>query len=111
MGTIRGKSFLFLVCSLVLVCIILGLLIPLPVRADVGIQPILPDGSNIQPSEETPIQMTAERVVFNVRQATEWDRSTVAYNPMAYGLENPQVPTWSLSVAEVSAWFTLPNPP
>src|SRR4030042_1275915 len=107
MGTIRGKSFLLLVCSLVLVCIILGLLIPLPVRADVGIQPILPDGSNIQPSEETPIQMTAERVVFNVRQATEWDSATVAYTPMAYGLQNPLIPVWSLSVAEGSAVFTM----
>jgi hypothetical protein len=110
MDTFRGRSFFLLVCGLALVCIVLGLLILLPVRADVGIQPILPDGSNIQPDVETPIQMTAERVVFNVRQATEWDSATIAYNPTAYGLQNPQIPIWSLSVAEVSAVFTMTNP-
>src|SRR4030067_1017706 len=110
MGTNPRIYFYFLVCGLVLVCIALGLLIPSPVRADVGVQPILPDGSNIQPEVETPIQMTAERVVFNVRQATEWDSATVAYNPMAYGLQNPLIPVWSLSVAEVSAVFTMTNP-
>ena len=110
MDTNSRMYFYFLVCGLVLVCIILGLLLPSPVRADVGVQPILPDGSNIQPEVETPIQMTAERVVFNVRQATEWDSATVAYNPMAYGLQNPLIPVWSLSVAEVSAVFTMTNP-
>jgi hypothetical protein len=109
MDTIRGRSFL-LVCGLILVCIVLGLLILAPVRADVDIQPILPDGSNIQPDVETPILMSAERVVFNVRQATEWDSATVTYNPMAYGLQNPVIPIWSLSVAEVSAVFTMTNP-
>ena len=102
--------FYFGVCSLILVCVALGFLIPTPARADVGIQPILPDGSNIQPGVKTPIQMTAEKVVFNVRQATEWDSATVAYNPMAYGLQNPVIPIWSLSVAEVSAVFTMTNP-
>lgn len=110
MDTNPRSYFYFLVCSLVLVCILAGLLIPSPVRADVGIQPILPDGSNIQPEEETPIQMTSERVEFFVRQATEWDSATIAYNPMAYGLQNPQIPIWSLSVAEVSAVFTMTNP-
>ena len=92
MDTNPRSYFYFLACSLVLVCILAGLLIPSPVRADVGIQPILPDGSNIQPKEESPIQMTSERVEFYVRQATEWDSGTIAHNPMAYGLQNPQIP-------------------
>ena len=110
MDTNPRSYFYFLACSLVLVCILAGLLIPSPVRADVGIQPILPDGSNIQPEEETPIRMTSERVEFYVRQATEWDSATIAHNPMAYGLQNPQIPIWSLSVAQVSGVFTMTNP-
>lgn len=103
-------SLALLVFGLISMFILLGILVPTPARADVGVQPILPDGSNIQPGGETPIQMSAEKVVINVRQATEWDSSGVAYNPMAYGLQNPQIPIWQLSVAEVSAVFTMTNP-
>lgn len=104
------KSLVLLVCGSVLAYVLLGLLVPSPVRADVGVQPILPDGSNIQPEEETPIQMASEKVVLNVRQATEWDSAVVKFNPMAYGLQNPLIPIWQLSVAEVTADFTMANP-
>jgi hypothetical protein len=110
MDTNPRSYFYLLGRGLVLVIIVAGLLILSPVWGDVGVQPILPDGSNIQPEVDTPIQMTSERVVFNVRQATEWDSATVMDNPMAYGLQNPQIPIWSLSVAEVSAVFTMTNP-
>ena len=113
MYTLPRQSLSLLVFGLILVCILLGLSIPAPARADLGVQPILPDGSNIQPRVETPIQMAAEKVVFNVRQATEWDAAAVTYNPMAYGLQGPEwSPTliWQLSVAEVSAVFTMTNP-
>jgi hypothetical protein len=65
------QFFALLVCGLVLVGSLFGLLVASPVRADVGVQPILPDGHNIQPEGETPLQMAAEKVVFYVRQATE----------------------------------------
>ena len=110
MVILSRQSLFLLVCGFILACIFLTLLVPLPVQADVGVQPILPDGSNIQPDAETPIQMSAERVVLNVRQATEWDSARMAYNPMAYGLRNPMIPIWQLSVAEVSAVFTMTNP-
>lgn len=107
----RSRPSLFLpVCGLVLVCVLLGLLGAWPSRADVGIQPILPDGSSIRPKTETPIQMASEKVVLDVRQATEWDRATVTFNPEAYGLEGYVVPIWQLSVAEVTADFTMVNP-
>jgi len=113
MYTLLWRSTSFLVFGLILVSV--ALLVPpsTSVRADVGIQPILPDGSNIQPDVETPIQMASERVVFYVRQATEWDATSVTQNPMAYGLQGPEWnPTliFRLSVAEVSAVFTMTNP-
>jgi len=108
--TPRHLGILSTVLGLVLVSILLCLLIAAPVWADVGVQPILPDGSSIQPKEETPIQMSAEKVVFNVRQATEWDRAGIKFNPMAYELQNPLIPIWQLSVAEVTAVFTMTNP-
>jgi hypothetical protein len=110
MYILSRQYFVLLVFGLVLVCVLLGLLVPSPVRADVGVQPILPDGSNIQPEEETPIQMASEKVVLNVRQATEWDSAAVKFNPIAYDLQNPLIPIWQLSVAEVTADFTMANP-
>jgi hypothetical protein len=110
MFTLPRHFFSIFLFGLILVCTLAGALAPAPARADVGIQPILPDGSSIQPDVETPIQMASERVVFNVRQATEWDAADVTYNPMAYSLQNPMIPIWQLSVAEVTADFTMSNP-
>jgi len=107
MVTRSRPSLVLLICGFVLVCVLIGLLGAWPSRADVGVQPILPDGSSIQPRKETPIQMASERVVLTVRHATERDR--VTFNPEAYGLEDPGVPIW-LSVAEVTADFTMANP-
>jgi hypothetical protein len=112
MVTRSRQSTVLSACGLVLVCVLLGLLGAWPSRADVGIQPILPDGSSILPKTETPIQMASEKVVLNVRQATEWDRATVTYNPEAYSLggETFVIPGWQQSVAEVTADFTMVNP-
>jgi len=104
------RSLVTPACGLVLVGILFGVLVGSPARADVGVQPILPDGSNIQPEAETPIQMASEMVILSVRQATEWDRAAVTHNPMAYELENPLIPIWQQSVAEVTADFTMANP-
>ena len=77
------------------------------VRADVGVQPVLPGGSDLKPGEETPIQMAAEVVTMNVRAATQADNAIVALNPKAYGYaDNP----WFRGVAEVEAVFTMRNP-
>jgi len=103
----RQPLFL-LVCSLVLVCVFIGLLVPSPVRADVGVQPILPGGSNIQPEGDTPIQMAAEKVILNVRLATEADNALIELNPDAYGLQIQ--PVWFSAIAEVEADFRMMNP-
>jgi len=87
---------------------------PSPVLADMGVQPILPGGSNIKPEEETPIQMAAEKVVLNVRPATEADDTVVTRNPAEYGL--PSAPQPGLpgimypAIADVLANFTMNNP-
>lgn len=83
---LRQPLFL-LVCSLVLVCVFIGLLVPSPVRADVGVQPILPGGSNIQSEGDTPIQMAAEKVILNVRLATEADNALIELNPVLMGFK------------------------
>ncbi len=70
-GCFSTKVAFSLFCSLVLMCVIIGLTGPSPVRVDVGIQPVLPVGSSIKPEDETPIQMAAEVVKINVRQATK----------------------------------------
>ena len=67
MHNLLRKSLFLLVCGLVLGSVFIGLLVPSPVRADVGVQPVLPGGSSIKPEEETPIQMAAEVVTMNVR--------------------------------------------
>jgi hypothetical protein len=97
------------VCSLGLVCaLLIGGVWAIPSRADVGVRPLLPGGSNIEPQEETPVQMAAEKVVMNVRQATEADNATIQLNPQAYGLQT--VPVWFPAVADVQADFTMKNP-
>ena len=102
------KPLLFLACGLVLACILIGLPAPVPVRADVGVQPVLPGGSSIKPGEETPIQMAAETVVMTVRAATESDNTLVTLAPDSYGLQAQ--PVWFPGIAEVEADFRMNNP-
>ncbi len=83
-------------------------LAPYPAKADVGVQPILPGGSNIQPEVETPIEMAAEKVVMTVRQATEADNALILLNPDPYGLQFSNV--WFPAIADVQADFTMHNP-
>lgn len=78
------------------------------VLADVGVQPVLPGGSNIQPEQETPIQMKAETVTLTVRAATEADNAAVNLNPDAYGYNVHKI--WFTGMAEVQADFTMHNP-
>ncbi len=52
--------------------------------------------------------MLAERVVMNVRPATEADNTAVSLNPQAYGLQSQ--PIWFQAVADVQADFTMMNP-
>ena len=84
MDTLQPQPLALRACSLFLACLLFGLLVVSPVRADVGVQPILPGGSNIKPEDETPIQMAAETVVMNVRAATEADNAVIKINPEAY---------------------------
>jgi hypothetical protein len=93
---------------LILAGLLASMLLPSTTRADVGVRPILPGGSNIQPDEQTPIQMASELVIITVRQATEADNSIIQLNPEAYGLQFQEV--WYSYVAEVSADFTMHNP-
>ena len=46
MNILPRQSLFLLVCGLVLVCVFTGVLVPAPVRADVGVQPVLPGGSS-----------------------------------------------------------------
>jgi hypothetical protein len=84
------------------------LLLSTPVLADVGVRPILPGGSSLQPEAETPIQMADEVVTMNVRPATEADNTIILLNPDAYGLQFQ--PIWYSYIAEVQADFTMRNP-
>jgi len=102
------KSFIILVCLSVLWSILFGQMLPTSVRADVGVHPILPGGSNIKPEEGTPIQMAAETVVMTIRQATEADNALIKLNPDAYGLQFQ--PVWFSAIAEVKADFIMKNP-
>jgi hypothetical protein len=108
MLTHRRPSFVYLVCGLVFISILLGLNIISPILADVGVRPILPGGSNIQPEAETPIRMADEVVTMNIRLATEADNTIIQLNPEAYGLQFQ--PIWYPVVAEVQADFTMSNP-
>ena len=107
MYILSRQSLVLLVCGLVLVCLLLGLLVPSPVRANMGVQPILPGGSNIKPEGKTPIQMTAEKVVLTVHQTADVDNG----NPQLGGLEYyPYFPVLYQAVADVTADFTMTNP-
>jgi hypothetical protein len=108
MGNPTHFSFFNLVTKLLLAGIFLILLIPSPAQADVGVHPVLPGGSNIQPEGDTPIQMAAEVVTMNVRSATQADNTIIQLNPEAYGLQFQ--PVWYPVVAEVTAVFTMTNP-
>lgn len=101
-----------LACGMGLALALVGVFLVMPVQADMGVQPILPGGSNIKPEEETPIQMAAEKVVLNVRPATEADDTVVARNPAEYGLPGSfdGSPGMYPAVADVSADFTMVNP-
>jgi hypothetical protein len=111
MTTRRLRSPAVLKSGLVLVCTLLALLVAAPARADVGVQPILPGGSNISPEDETPIQMVAEKVVLNVRAAIEADNAVVTLNPAAYGFEYYEwAPRWFTAVGDVEADFAMNNP-
>ncbi len=108
MITLQRKIFYILSCGLTLVCVFFSLLAATPVRADVGVRPVLPGGSSVQPGEETPIQMAAEVVTMTMRQATESDNALVALNPDSYGFNIK--PVWYEAVSEVDADFTMRNP-
>jgi hypothetical protein len=108
---VKSARFLLIfgtILCLILVDIVLHLLAATTARADVGVRPILPGGSNIEPQGETPVQMAAEKVVMDVRLATEADNLTVKLNPEAYGLQFQ--PVWFPAIAEVNADFTMRNP-
>jgi hypothetical protein len=94
----QRKRFLGLISSLLFVTVMVGLWVPLPVRADVGVQPVLPGGSSIKPGEETLIQMAAEVVTMNVRQASEADNALIKLNPDSYGYGYQ--PVWFVAIAE-----------
>jgi len=109
---ILRKSLVLAVFSLAMVSLSLSLPVPSPAWADMGVQPILPGGSSIQPGEETPIQMSTEKVVLNVRPATEADDKVVARNPAEYGLSGSfnGSPGMYPAIADVLADFTMVNP-
>ena len=105
----RGRPVALAIgCSLGLACIFVALVFVVPARADVGVKPVLPGGSNLQPEGETPIQMAAEKVVMTVRSATAADNAAIMLNPEAYGYQFQ--PVWFPAVAEVEADFTMRNP-
>lgn len=108
MGILARRSLFLLGCGLILGSVIIGLLVPAPVQADVGPQPVLPGGSSLKPEGETPIQMAAEVVTMNVRPATVADNALVKLNPRWYGYDLH--PIWYPAVAEVEADFTMKNP-
>ncbi len=108
MFTLNHRILIILSTGLLLVSLLLGLTLPTPANADVGVHPILPGGSNIEPEGDTPIQMAAEVVTMNVRLATAADNAILQLNPEAYELQFQ--PVWYPMVAEVQADFTMNNP-
>lgn len=106
------KPFILYTCEIILVCLVFCLMDASPSLADMGVQPILPGGSNIQPEDETPIQMASEKVVLNVRPTTEMDDFIVTRNPAEYGLSGSfdGSPGMYPAVADVLADFTMLNP-
>ena len=101
------QSLFLLVCSLVLVCVLIGLLVPSPAQAG-GAQPLLPGGSSLKPGEATPIQMAAEIITMNIRPATEADNALVTLAPKYYVCQT--FPVWFPAITEVEAEFRMKNP-
>src|SRR4030042_2625231 len=106
------KPFIIYIYEIILVCLVFCLMDASPSLADMGVQPILPGGSNIQPEGETLIQMASEKVVLNVRPATEMDDIVVTRNPAEYGLLGSFDGSQGMypAVADVLADFTMVNP-
>ena len=118
MKSLQRKSPMLLIISLLLVSFLSCITTAPLARADVAPIPILPGGSSLKPDGETPIQMTAERVVMTVRQGTEAENAAILLNPgdaEGYGLfpillQEPFYPIIYKAVFEVVADFTLKNP-
>ncbi|NJD59810.1 MAG: hypothetical protein FIA98_10475, partial [Anaerolineae bacterium] len=108
MKTNKRLSFVFLALCPLLTAIIFLLVISGVARADVGVHPVLPGGSSLQPEGDTPVQMEAEIVALTVRLATPDDNAILQLNPQAYGLD--LYPVWYPLVAEVQANFSMLNP-
>ena len=108
MFSLDRRYWIVLSSGLILGSLLFGLTRLTPARADVGVQPILPGGSSIEPDGQTPIVMAAEVITMNVRLATEADNAIVQLNPEAYGLQFK--PVWYKLVAEVQVEFSMDNP-
>lgn len=107
MITLRKRAIKVAWLLLVLTWVTFGTGAVMTVRADVGVRPVLPGGSSIQPGEQTPIQMASELVTMTVRKASAADNSSIKLNPDAYGYETD--PVWYEAVADVQADFTMHN--
>jgi hypothetical protein len=115
MDVLRSRPFISGLYILFLVCLLCWTLNISPARADVGVQPILPGGSNIKPEDQTPIQMVAESVVMTVRQGTDGDNAAVKLQPGDDGLfpiqvQEPFYPIIYKAVVELNADFAMMNP-
>ena len=108
MFTPLRRKILSRLSSLALAFVLLNLLAPAPAQADVGVHPILPGGSSLQPGQATSIQMAAEVVRMNVRAANQADNAAIELTPDWYGYNPNSV--WYPAVAEVEADFTMRNP-
>lgn len=102
------KSIILKIGGLLLLGIAISLLVFWSARADVGVRPVLPGGSNILPEADTPIQMLSEVVEMTVRPATAADNALIQLNPQSYGLDMQSI--WYPAVAEVQADFSMRNP-
>lgn len=114
MDTFQSWQRISKIYKLALVCLLFGLMVVSTARADVGVQPILPGGSNISPQDETPIQMEAEKVVMTVRQGTDAENAAILLNPgdllLPILLQEPFYPILYKAVVDVTAEFTMTNP-
>ncbi len=108
MPSLKFRSLLILFFTLILVGFAVSFNFPNSVRADVGVHPILPGGSSIEPQVDTLVQMATEVITMDVRKATQADNAAIQLNPKAYGLQLHDV--WYPVVAQVQADFTMRNP-
>lgn len=87
-----------------------------PLKADVGVYPVFPIGSDIAPGAEkieTPIQMTYEIVTITVRDFQEADRVFFRFFPDQFDDGRVQYEAETVEVygmAEVEADFVMLNP-